>query len=130
MLNVMGKGYISKERYDSICDWWSRCACGSSRNWTRIREIPNRVTREVNSGVTQADIDTLLEEFKKNILGTLSSKLDVFQTKHRQFEEDKVLGVFCPWCRHKHPTKECSLKVVELCVLCDKDHPKKYSPLL
>ena len=40
------------------------------------------------------------------------------------------MAIFCPKWRHKHPLKECPLKSIEICALCEKTHDTKYCPSL
>jgi hypothetical protein len=96
MLNLMGKGDISKESYEAICDLCRRCSRGISRSKLGIRDFPTRATKSTNGGVTHVEIGNLLEEFKTDILGILSSQLDVFQAKQKQLEDEKALAIFCP----------------------------------
>ena len=62
------------------------------------------------------DIGNLLENFKIDILGTLTSQFDAMETNKRQEEEDHAtLHMFCPKCRKIHPLKECPLNTVSIC---------------
>jgi hypothetical protein len=56
-----------------------------------------------HGGVTREELGNLLENFKTDILGNLSSKLDTLNIKRKQEEENAILSIFCPRCRKKHP---------------------------
>jgi len=64
-----------------ICDLCRRCSRGMSRNKLGIMDFPTRATKSANGGVHLVEIGNLLEDFKTDIFGTLSSQLDVFQAK-------------------------------------------------
>lgn len=44
------------------------------------------------------EIDNLLEYFKMDILGTLTTHLDVLQAKQKQALAEQNLSIFCPCC--------------------------------
>ena len=67
-------------------------------------------------------IDNLLEYFKIDILGTLTTQLDVIQAKQKQALEEKNLAIFCPRCQKKHNQWECLLDMVQMCITYTKDH--------
>ena len=87
----------------------------------------NKISRE---GVTQAEIGNLLENFKTDILGTLTSQLDIMQEKHKQAEVEKNLAIFYPRCRKKHSHKECPLDAVQVYAICTKHHSTENCPSL
>jgi len=85
----------------------------------------------ITSGsVTRAKIGNLLENFKTNILGTLTTQLDVLQVKHKQAEVEQSLAIICPRCRRKHGSREFPLDVVRTCTICAKDHATEQCPSL
>ena len=45
-------------------------------------------------------------------------------------EDERELSIIYPKCRQKDPLKEWPLKNVEICSLCEQDHPMKLFPLL
>ena len=68
MLIVMGKGDVSKEIYDTICELCRRYSQGSSRNKPEIRYIFGKDTKSSNGGVTCVEINTLLDYFRTILL--------------------------------------------------------------
>ena len=121
-LNIMGKGDIYQENFADIIDLCIR----SSRGSTRLKPTEHDMIirdRKISSGdITHAEINNLLEDFKTDILGTLTTQFDIMQAKQKQVEEEKNLAIFCPRCRKKHSHKECPLDVVQVCAICTKDH--------
>jgi hypothetical protein len=47
------------------------------------------------------------------------------KVKQKQDEVENALEVFYPKCKDKHPCKECPLDSVEVCGICELDHPTK-----
>lgn len=76
------------------------------------------------------EIGNLLENFKTNILGTLTMQLDIMQAKQKQAEAEKNLAIFCPRFRKKHSHKEFPLDAVQACAICTKDHSTESCPSL
>lgn len=73
LLNIVGKGDISKEDFDTICELCIQCSRGAARNKQGIQ------TFEASSGgITKAEIGNLLDNLKTDILSTLSSQMDTF----------------------------------------------------
>eukprot|EP00253_Pinus_taeda_P003396 PITA_03396 len=72
----------------------------------------------------------MLDEFKTDILESLSEQLDTLKIHNKQKAEAEALAIFCPKCRKKHGLRECPLdaKVVETCVICSENHETKDCP--
>ena len=81
-------------------------------------------------GITHAENGNLLEDFKIDILGTLTMQLDIMQAKQKQEEAEQNLVILCPRCRKKHSHKECLLDMVQNCSICTKDHTTESCPSL
>ena len=60
-------------------------------------------------GATWAEIGNLLENFKTDMMSSISSQQDVMREKQEKVVEDLVLGVFFAKCRKKNSLKECKL---------------------
>ena len=86
--------------------------------WTSLTRSNNTTSR----GVTRAEVGNLLENFKTNILSTLTTQLDVLQTKQKKVEAEQTLAIFFHRCRKKHGPRECPLDIVQVCTICTKDH--------
>ena len=72
----MGQGDIYKEEYDDIIKQCIRCSWGSTETKAGIQGPLSRTYRTV-SGVTREEIGNLLEDFKIDILSTLTTQLEV-----------------------------------------------------
>lgn len=129
-LNIMGKGDIYKESFADIIDLCIR----SSRGSTRVKPVEHdrfvRDNKISSEGVTHVEIGNLLENFKTDILGTLTTQLDILQAKQKQMEAEQNLAIFYPICRKKHSHKECPLDAVQTCAICTKYHSTESYPSL
>jgi hypothetical protein len=131
MLNMLGKGDISKEPYDEIVNLCKRCSRGAARNRSNSRDTTfSRVQKSANGGATRAEIGNLLEDFKTEMLSSFASQMDTLQIKKKHAEAEVALSIFCPQCRDKHPKRECPLDRKPICTICDKDHDTQNCPSL
>ena len=102
MLNLLGKGYISKESFGKIVELCKRYSRGSSRNnkWDKRDKLEcdvfDRTQKSSNGGATCVEIGNLLENFKTEMMRSISSEIDVLWAKQKQVVEDLTLGVFYP----------------------------------
>ena len=87
MLNLLGKRDISKESFEKIMEFCKRYSRGSSRN-NRIdkrdkleRDVFDRTQKSSNGGATRVEIGNLLENFKTEMMSSISSKMDVLRAK-------------------------------------------------
>jgi hypothetical protein len=104
MLNMLGKGDISKESYDEIVNLCKRCSRGASRNRLNSRDTTfSRVQKSASGGATRVEIGNLLEDFKTEMLSSFASQMDTLQIKKKQAEVEATLSIFCSQCRDKHP---------------------------
>ena len=132
ILNLMASGDVSHKSFEEItelCRKYSRSRAKAGRN---VREGPSRTSRTTGtSGAIRTELGNLLENFKTDILVTLSSQFYALKTKRRQEEEDiATLHIFCPKCRKRHPLKECPLNIILVCALCSDKHPTDNFPSL
>jgi hypothetical protein len=88
------------------------------------------VTKSSGGVVTRTEIGNMLDNFKTNILSSLSSQLDTFLENKKKQEVDLVLVVFYSRCRIKHPLRECPLDNIEICGICEQIHDTKSFPSL
>ena len=85
MLNLLGKGDISKESFEKIVELCKRYSKGSSRNNKQDkrdkieRDVFDRTQKSSNGGATHAEIGNLLENFKTETMSSISSKIDVLR---------------------------------------------------
>lgn len=126
VLNLMGTrdaSQLTSEEISILCKKYSRSKAKSGKG---IRDT--RINKLASGGVTRVELGNLLENFKTNILSTLSSQLDTIKTKKKQDEENTILTIFCSRCRKRHPLKECPLNIMSLCGLCTNNHLTENSP--
>jgi hypothetical protein len=77
MLNMLGKGDISKESYDEIINLCKRCSRGAARNRSNNRDTTfSRVQKSTIGGATRDEIGNLLEDFKTEMLSSFASQID------------------------------------------------------
>ena len=84
MLNIVGKGDISKESFNVICELCIQCSRGIARNIQGI--FSERVS---GGGVMKAEIGKLLENLRTDILSTPSAQMDTLQVKQKQLSFGK-----------------------------------------
>jgi hypothetical protein len=77
MLNMLGKGDISKESYDEIVNLCKICSRGATRNRSNNRDTTfSRAQKLDSGGATRAEIGNLLEDFKTEMLSSFASQID------------------------------------------------------
>ena len=85
MLNLLGKGDISKEPFENIVDLCRRYLRGSSRTNNCDKgldqDVFNRTKKSSNRGATWVEIGNILENFKNEMMSSVSSKIDVLREK-------------------------------------------------
>ena len=123
MLNLMAVGDISQKPFEQIIELCRKYSLSKSKAWKGIRE-----SKSAGGGVTQTKLENLIENYKTDILETLSSHVDSMNIK-KKFE-DEALTIFCSRCKKRHPLKNCPLNVVSLCGLCAEDYETNNCPSL
>ena len=73
ILNILGKGDISKELYDEIVNLCERCSRVATNGSKSRDNTYSRVQKSASGGATRAEIGNLLEEFKIEILSSFTS---------------------------------------------------------
>ena len=84
MLNLLGKGDISKECFEKIIELCRRYSRGSSRTNKQDkleRDVFDRTQKSSTGGATHAEIGNLLEKFKTGMMRSISSEIDVLREK-------------------------------------------------
>ena len=122
----MGSGDISQLTFEDICTLCRKYSRSKAKRGKGIRDAG--INKSTSGGATRIELVNLLENFKANILGTLSSQLDTIKTKRKQDEEYAILSIFCSRCRKMNPLRECPLNVVSICGLCADNHSTEYCP--
>ena len=84
MLNMLGKGYISKESYEDIVNLCKRCSRGTTRNKSVTKDTTfSRVQKSANGGAIRVEIGNLLEGFKIEMINSFASQIDTLQIKQK-----------------------------------------------
>ena len=95
-LNIMGKRDIYQENFVHIIDLCIRGLRGNTRLKLTEHDWFVRDNKISTEGVTHAEIGNLLENFKTNILGMLTTQLDVMLAKQKQMKTEHNFAIFCP----------------------------------
>ena len=133
ILNMMGKGDISQLTLPEISELCINLSRGKSKTVKGPRDPAlARVSNFASRTVSRVEIGHMLDEFKSDILGSLSEQIDTLKLQNKQKAESDALAIFYPKCRRKHALRECPLdeKFVETCVICSEKHETKSCPSL
>jgi hypothetical protein len=93
-LNLRGSGDVSRLRFEEIYDFFRRYSQSQARSGKGPRYTLSKFTKSTTSAVTRDELGNLLENFKIDLLGTLSLHLDNFQFKNKQEDEKKISFYF------------------------------------
>ena len=115
VLNLMAMGDVSEKSFEDIVELCRKYSHSKLKTRKGVRDI-----KLAGGSVTRTELGNLLEKFKTNILGTLSSQINSMNIKNKF--EDEALTIFCSICKKRNPLKNCPLNVVSLCGLCAKEH--------
>ena len=108
----MGRGDISHEKYEDICELCRIYSWVISRNSNSVQDTFTRNSRLTSTRLTQVELGNLLDDFKTNILGSLASQIDTIQLKQKQANQEKELAFFCSKCKQNQPLIECPLNSI------------------
>ena len=84
---------------------------GEDRYGNGYRDTLSKVSKLATSGVIRDKLGNLLENFKSDIIGTLSLWLDTLQIKKNQEEVNANFSIFFSRCRKKHALRACLLNI-------------------
>jgi hypothetical protein len=105
----MGGGDISQQDYDVILELCRKYSRGTSKKGKGPRDILTRTGKTVGGGVTRVEIGNMLEDFKTDILSSLSSQLDTLQMKKKKEEAELSFGYLFPKMQNKTPMEGMSI---------------------
>eukprot|EP00253_Pinus_taeda_P033163 PITA_33163 len=74
-----------------------------------------------NSSI-KGEIGNMMQDFKSEMLQTLSLNMDTMHIKRKQEEAERALAIFCPRCTRRHPRNKCPLNSIEICSVCEENH--------
>ena len=95
-LNIMGKWDIYEENFADIIDLCIRSSRGSTRLKLAEHDQFVRDNKISTEGVMRAEIGNLLENFKTDILGTLTTQLVLCRTNRSKWRQNRIWRSFVP----------------------------------
>ena len=63
-------------------------------------------TSSSNSSIKD-EIGNMLEDFKSEMLQTLSLQMDMMNIRRKKEESERTFTILCPRCTRRHPRNEC-----------------------
>lgn len=78
----------------------------------------------------KSEIGNMLEYFKSEMLHTLAPQTDTMQIKRKKEEAERALAIFFPRCTRRHPSNECPLNLIEICLVYQEIHSIDKCPSL
>ena len=80
----MGVGDISFLPFDQISELCGKYSKGKAKTWKDSRDYLSKVSKSALGSVTRVELGNLLENFKIDLLSTLSSHIDTFTSKEKR----------------------------------------------
>ena len=96
-LNLLSSGYVHQKPFAEIADYYRRYSRGQAKTGKGPRDPFSRNTKQSSGTVTRTELGNILENFKIDILSTISNQLDTLKLKKKQ-EEEVALAIFCHRC--------------------------------
>lgn len=90
--NIMGKGYISYIPFDEIAELCQKYSRGRSK--IGKRDVTSKDSKFAAGGVTRAEIWSLIENFKIDLLSTLGTQVDVLKKKETTKRRTNNVNLF------------------------------------
>ena len=78
----------------------------------------------------KSEIGNMLEDFKGELLHTLTLKTETMQIKRKQEEAERALAFFFPRYTKRHLINECSLNLIDMFSVYEENHSTKKCPSL
>jgi hypothetical protein len=86
VLNLLSSRDVHQKPFAEIADYYRRYSRGQAKTCKTPRDYFSRNTRQSSGTVTRIELRNLLENFKTNILSTISNQLDTLKLKKKQEE--------------------------------------------
>ena len=87
VLNLMGVGDISFLPFDQISELCRKYSRGKAKARKDSRESLSKVSKFASGSVTRVELCNLLENFKTDLLSTLSFQFDTLKAKKNEEEQ-------------------------------------------
>jgi hypothetical protein len=130
VLNLLSSRDVNQKPFSEIANYCRRYSRGQVKTGKGPRDPFSRNTKQSSWTVTRTELGNLLENFKTDILSTISNHLDTLKVKKKQ-QEEATLAIFFHRCRKKpNSKKQCPLNVIEIYGLCTLEHPTSECPTL
>jgi hypothetical protein len=81
ILNLMGSDDISSLPFEQIANLCRKYSRGKAKAGKSQRDSLSKVTKYAPGSISKAEIGNLLEKFKTELMGTLTSQFDAFNAK-------------------------------------------------
>ena len=95
LLNLMGKGDVSQLSFGEICDLCKHISRGKAKTSKSLRDlVMSRINKYTIRTVSRSEIGNLLENFKTNILGSLSEQLGTLKIQKKK-KNQKCCTIYC-----------------------------------
>jgi hypothetical protein len=75
---------IYQKPFADIAEYYKRYSLSQAKTGKSIRDPTNRIAKPTSEGVTRIELGNILENFKTDILHTISSQLDTMQIKRNK----------------------------------------------
>jgi hypothetical protein len=92
VLNLLSSGDVHQKPFVEIVDYCRRYSRGQAKTGKGPRDPFSRNTKQSSGIVTRTELGNLLENFKIDILRTISNQLDTLKLKKKQ--EEDALAIF------------------------------------
>lgn len=118
----MASGDVSQRSFEDIIELCMK--------YSRSKAKIGKGVRDTNStgSITRIELGNLLENFKIDILKTISAQIDSVNIK-KKFE-DEALAIFYSRFKKKHPVKNFPLNEISVCGVCIENHETDDCPSL
>ena len=105
------------------------------KNHSRVVRRKSRDSQDLASSSSsntsiKIEIRNMLEDFKSEMLHTLSLQMDTMQIKRKKEEVERALAIFFPRFTRRHPINECPLNVIKVFSVCEEIHSTDKFPSL
>lgn len=95
LLNLMGKGDIFQLSLGEICELCIHISRGKARIGKNPRDpLLSRINKFAARTISRVELGNLLDNFKTDILGSLSKKIDTPKIQNKQKIENVALSIF------------------------------------